>query len=120
MPTAFFAPAPSLNALAKSKIFELLLRLRPIAATIVFIPDRLAVTFWFLLLLGRPKDDLSIERDRLQHDVVPLAILMRKGGTNGGPPIILTFAAFGNGIRGERRLLLRRHDLTPFSVACLS
>ena len=64
-------------------------------APIILLADRLLrAPGVVVFLLGGPEDDFSIKRDSLQHDVVALAVLVRKRGPNGRPPIILIVAAF--------------------------
>lgn len=45
---------------------------------------------WFFVGLGRTQDDLAVYRQRLQHDVEAVAILVRKGRTDVEPIIVLT------------------------------
>ena len=60
-----------------------------------------------LLVFGQPKHDPSVDRKRLQHDVISVAILVHERRTDREPKVVLSFALH-DGERTIGRLGVRR------------
>src|SRR5436305_1496278 len=85
-----------------AKFKELLLVL--LAITIVLATRRLLRWRRFLFILRRTQHDFGIDRKRLEHDIVALAVFVGEGRADVEPVVVLAFA-LDNRVRLEGWLI---------------
>src|SRR5207237_7916465 len=92
-----------------------------VVGTASILPSALLRCFGAVVLGDFAADDLAVERQRLQHDVKAVAVLVREGEADVEPIVVLAFAP-DNRVDAMRRFgcLFLRHWNSPCRAVAMS